>query len=138
MNAIERVTANSDLSLLISCLLSTTALERSLDHQARFTALMITTMTFVMTKLGAKGVFHNTLLFSGRFLVGLSDERSDFMLTRKKGLRILQGTSCWRTATHCPATSPRRFDEVHSISHVWCPHTVCHSPDSPGRYKTLT
>lgn len=30
---------------------------------------MIKAMTFVMGKLGAKGVFHNTLLFSGRFLV---------------------------------------------------------------------
>ena len=32
-------------------------------------------MTFVMGKLSAKGVFHNTLLFSGRFLVSLSEPR---------------------------------------------------------------
>jgi hypothetical protein len=29
---------------------------------------MVKTMNLVMGKLGAKGVFHNTLLFSGRFL----------------------------------------------------------------------
>jgi hypothetical protein len=39
---------------------------------AKFTKAMIKVMTFVMSKLGAKGVFHNTLIFSGRFLVGSS------------------------------------------------------------------
>jgi hypothetical protein len=39
------------------------------DHGKRFTGLMTRCMAFVMGKLGAKGVFHNTLLFSGRFLV---------------------------------------------------------------------
>ncbi|WVQ97110.1 hypothetical protein IAU59_004220 [Kwoniella sp. CBS 9459] len=48
--------------------LSEVALEPSLQHQARFTSMMIKCMNFVMSKLGAKGVFHNTLLFSGRFL----------------------------------------------------------------------
>ena len=38
-------------------------------HQKKFMNTMVKCMTFVMGKLGAKGVFHNTLLFSGRFLV---------------------------------------------------------------------
>ncbi|KAK4685823.1 hypothetical protein P7C73_g4314, partial [Tremellales sp. Uapishka_1] len=48
--------------------LSESALKRVPGHAASFTRLMIKTMNFVMGKLGAKGVFHNTLLFSGRFL----------------------------------------------------------------------
>ncbi|WVF70746.1 hypothetical protein IAT40_005540 [Kwoniella sp. CBS 6097] len=55
-------------AIVESACLSEVALERSLQHQARFTSMMIKCMTFVMSKLGAKGVFHNTLLFSGRFL----------------------------------------------------------------------
>ncbi|WWC58416.1 uncharacterized protein I303_100956 [Kwoniella dejecticola CBS 10117] len=51
-----------------SACLSEQALKRSPAHQAKFTQMMIKCMTFVMNKLGAKGVFHNTLLFSGRFL----------------------------------------------------------------------
>ncbi|WWC86062.1 uncharacterized protein L201_000933 [Kwoniella dendrophila CBS 6074] len=51
-----------------SACLSERALKNSAAHQARFTQMMIRCMTFVMSKLGAKGVFHNTLLFSGRFL----------------------------------------------------------------------
>jgi hypothetical protein len=39
------------------------------SHEAAFTNLAVRVMRFVMDKLGAKGVFHNTLLFSGRFLV---------------------------------------------------------------------
>jgi hypothetical protein len=53
--------------------LSEKALQRSRANQSRFTQLMIKAMTFVMGKLGAKGVFHNTLLFSGRFLVSIHD-----------------------------------------------------------------
>ncbi|OCF33327.1 hypothetical protein I316_05068 [Kwoniella heveanensis BCC8398] len=55
-------------AIVESACLSEVALERCLQHQARFTSMMIKCMTFVMSKLGAKGVFHNTLLFSGRFL----------------------------------------------------------------------
>jgi hypothetical protein len=51
-----------------SCL-GAKALEATPVHRKRFGDLMIKCMTFVMDKLGAKGVFHNTLLFSGRFLV---------------------------------------------------------------------
>ncbi|WWD18062.1 hypothetical protein CI109_102509 [Kwoniella shandongensis] len=50
-----------------SCL-SERALSHSPVHRTKFTLTMIKCMTFVMSKLGAKGVFHNTLLFSGRFL----------------------------------------------------------------------
>ncbi len=38
-------------------------------YREKFTGMMMRGMSFVMGKLGAKGVFHNTLLFSGRFLV---------------------------------------------------------------------
>ncbi|ORX34220.1 hypothetical protein BD324DRAFT_653488 [Kockovaella imperatae] len=48
--------------------LSQVALKDDAQHTVRFTDLMIKCMKFVMGKLGAKGVFHNTLLFSGRFL----------------------------------------------------------------------
>ncbi|WVW82100.1 hypothetical protein I302_104105 [Kwoniella bestiolae CBS 10118] len=51
-----------------SACLSEQALKNCPAHQTRFTQMMIKCMTFVMSKLGAKGVFHNTLLFSGRFL----------------------------------------------------------------------
>ncbi|KAK6905515.1 hypothetical protein I203_106344 [Kwoniella mangroviensis CBS 8507] len=51
-----------------SACLSEQALKNSPIHLAKFTQMMIKCMTFVMSKLGAKGVFHNTLLFSGRFL----------------------------------------------------------------------
>lgn len=54
---------------LSSACLSEIALEASPAHQKKFTRMMVRCMTFVMGKLGAKGVFHNTLLFSGRFLV---------------------------------------------------------------------
>ncbi|WVR05720.1 hypothetical protein IAU60_002744 [Kwoniella sp. DSM 27419] len=65
----ERGAALEGLAAVIECsALSDIALQASPVHQARFTQLMIKCMTFVMNKLGAKGVFHNTLLFSGRFL----------------------------------------------------------------------
>ncbi|ORY20952.1 hypothetical protein BCR39DRAFT_74335 [Naematelia encephala] len=50
-----------------SCL-SEEALQESKRHHDKFDSLMIECMSFVMGKLGAKGVFHNMLLFSGRFL----------------------------------------------------------------------
>lgn len=52
-----------------SSALSEEALNGDRANTKRFTDTMIRTMSFVMSKLGAKGVFHNTLLFSGRFLV---------------------------------------------------------------------
>nr|XP_019014772.1 uncharacterized protein I206_00858 [Kwoniella pini CBS 10737]OCF53553.1 hypothetical protein I206_00858 [Kwoniella pini CBS 10737] len=55
-------------AVIESACLSEQALKQSPAHQAKFTQMMIKCMTFVMSKLGAKGVFHNTLLFSGRFL----------------------------------------------------------------------
>jgi hypothetical protein len=55
-----------------SCL-SERALSVIPAHRKRFSGLMMRCMGFVMGKLGAKGVFHNTLLFSGRFLVSVAD-----------------------------------------------------------------
>ena len=55
-------------AVLESSCLSERALAGDATHRKRFTDIMIQCMTFVMSKLGAKGVFHNTLLFSGRFL----------------------------------------------------------------------
>lgn len=55
-------------AVLESQCLSAAALEASPMHQDAFSRLMMRVMNFVMDKLGAKGVFHNTLLFSGRFL----------------------------------------------------------------------
>lgn len=43
--------------------------QRASRDRAKFTKMMIRIVEFVMSKLGAKGVFHNTLLFSGRTLV---------------------------------------------------------------------
>ena len=61
------------LSLLrLSACLSERSLVCDAGHRAKFTDAMVKCMTFVMGKLGAKGVFHNTLLFSGRFLVRFS------------------------------------------------------------------
>lgn len=62
------------LESLAAILENTVLSEKSLDaaHKKRFTGLMVACMGFVMNKLGAKGVFHNTLLFSGRFLVSCS------------------------------------------------------------------
>lgn len=54
----------------VSACLSELAIEHDYNHVRRFKDVMIRCMSFVMSKLGAKGVFHNTLLFSGRFLVG--------------------------------------------------------------------
>jgi hypothetical protein len=51
-----------------SCL-SEQALQRHHKDRARFVRMMMRVVGFVMSKLGAKGVFHNTLLFSGRTLV---------------------------------------------------------------------
>jgi hypothetical protein len=56
-------------AVMESCSLSEKALQRSPKDQAKFTRMMIRVVEFVMGKLGAKGVFHNTLLFSGRTLV---------------------------------------------------------------------
>ncbi|BEJ18126.1 hypothetical protein CspHIS471_0704030 [Cutaneotrichosporon sp. HIS471] len=55
-------------AVLESQCLAAHALEASPSHQDAFLHLMMRVMNFVMDKLGAKGVFHNTLLFSGRFL----------------------------------------------------------------------
>lgn len=52
-------------------------------HQTKFTDAMVKAMSFVMSKLGAKGVFHNTLLFSGRFLVGRPRDALQAKLTRR-------------------------------------------------------
>jgi hypothetical protein len=59
-------------AVLESQCLAADALEASPSHQDAFLHLMMRVMNFVMDKLGAKGVFHNTLLFSGRFLVSFS------------------------------------------------------------------
>ncbi|KAL1406191.1 hypothetical protein Q8F55_007880 [Vanrija albida] len=55
-------------SILESSCLSAAALDVSRMHTDAFVQLTMRVMNFVMDKLGAKGVFHNTLLFSGRFL----------------------------------------------------------------------
>ena len=77
--------------LTISASLSEQGLRSDPAHQRRFTEAMMKCMTFVMGKLGAKGVFHNTLLFSGRFLVRLGQSHSRQKLTT--GLRILPDTA---------------------------------------------
>ena len=56
-------------AMIESPCLSDEALSGNREDKARFTQMMIRVMNYVMGKLGAKGVFHNTLLFCGRFLV---------------------------------------------------------------------
>lgn len=53
---------------MISIALSEDALQLSEDHRDKFTQMMIRCMSFVMEKLGGRGVFQNILVFSGRFL----------------------------------------------------------------------
>lgn len=66
----ERGACLEGLAAILECsALTADALQLSPNHQDAFMQLMMRVMTFVMDKLGAKGVFHNTLLFSGRFLV---------------------------------------------------------------------
>ncbi len=48
--------------------MSAPALQGSPADQATFRSLMVRIMTYVMSKLSGKGVFHNTLLFAGRTL----------------------------------------------------------------------
>ncbi|WVN85624.1 uncharacterized protein L203_100773 [Cryptococcus depauperatus CBS 7841] len=55
-------------ALFESVALSDTALKLSKDHREKFTQLMVRCMTFVMEKLGGRGVFQNILVFSGQFL----------------------------------------------------------------------
>ncbi|KAL7423767.1 hypothetical protein Q5752_001351 [Cryptotrichosporon argae] len=55
-------------AVLESACLGAPSLAKDTEDEARFRRLMVRVMGFVMDKLGAKGVFHNTLLFSGRFL----------------------------------------------------------------------
>jgi len=56
-------------AVMESSCLSEQALQRHHKDRTRFVRMMIRVVGFVMSKLGAKGVFHNTLLFSGRTLV---------------------------------------------------------------------
>jgi hypothetical protein len=56
-------------AVMESSCLSEQALQRHHKDRARFVRMMMRVVGFVMSKLGAKGVFHNTLLFSGRTLV---------------------------------------------------------------------
>lgn len=49
--------------------MSERSMRRNQRDQSRFTKMMMRIIEFVMGKLGAKGVFHNTLLFSGKTLV---------------------------------------------------------------------
>ncbi|WVQ71148.1 hypothetical protein IAR50_000673 [Cryptococcus sp. DSM 104548] len=55
-------------ALFESICLSEEALQLSEDHQSKFTQMMVRCMSFVMEKLGGRGVFQNILVFSGRFL----------------------------------------------------------------------
>ncbi|OXG25689.1 hypothetical protein C361_01649 [Cryptococcus neoformans Tu259-1] len=55
-------------ALFESIALSEDALQLSEDHRDKFTQMMIRCMSFVMEKLGGRGVFQNILVFSGRFL----------------------------------------------------------------------
>lgn len=65
----ERGACLEGLAAILECnALAAEALQLSISHQSAFRNLMVRVMNFVMDKLGAKGVFHNTLLFSGRFL----------------------------------------------------------------------
>lgn len=56
-------------AVMESSCLSERAMFKSPRDRVRFTKMMMRIVDFVMGKLGAKGVFHNTLLFSGRTLV---------------------------------------------------------------------
>jgi len=56
-------------AVMESSCLSENALARHQKDKGKFIRMMIRVVGFVMSKLGAKGVFHNTLLFSGRTLV---------------------------------------------------------------------
>lgn len=65
----ERGACLEGLAAILECnALAVESLQLSISHQSAFRNLMVRVMNFVMDKLGAKGVFHNTLLFSGRFL----------------------------------------------------------------------
>jgi hypothetical protein len=79
-----------------SACLSEVALRASPAHQEKFTGVMVRCMTFVMSKLGAKGVFHNTLLFSGRFLV---KTRNMWGRTQTDHLRPLRSSACRTSAS---------------------------------------
>ena len=58
-------------AVMESSCLSERSMQRNQRDQVRFTKMMMRVIEYVMGKLGAKGVFHNTLLFSGRTLVSL-------------------------------------------------------------------
>jgi hypothetical protein len=64
-------------AVMESTCLSESALQKSLKDRSKFVRMMIRVVGFVMSKLGAKGVFHNTLLFSGRTLVSRSLETDE-------------------------------------------------------------
>jgi hypothetical protein len=68
--AIERGACLEGLAAILETpCLSARAIDSSPQDSAAFRGLMVRVVAFVMTKLGAKGVFHNSLLFSGRVLV---------------------------------------------------------------------
>ena len=94
---------------------------RSPEHAKRFTGLMTRCMTFVMGKLGAKGVFHNTLLFSGRFLVSsLIALESGAAMAEPIGIFILPHPAHCRAARHGPPAP------------AWCTHAL-HALDAGRR-----
>lgn len=97
-------------AILESQCLASHALEASVSHMDAFLHLMMRVMNFVMDKLGAKGVFHNTLLFSGRFLVS----RVVYWLT--PGVRVLPYPPRRRSARRCAPATARRTDALHSPS----------------------
>lgn len=77
--AIERGACLEGLAAILETpCLSARAIDSSTQDLASFRGLMVRVIAFVMSKLGAKGVFHNSLLFSGRVLV------SDFISARPK------------------------------------------------------
>ena len=83
-------------------------------HKQRFAGLMMRCMGFVMGKLGAKGVFHNTLLFSGRFLVcAIYTELvagTDEVFT---GFRLLQDIAYRGATCYGVAAAARGTAEIH-------------------------
>lgn len=104
-------------AVMESSCLSERAMARHARDRTRFTKMMMRIVEFVMNKLGAKGVFHNTLLFSGRTLVCcagplVSDERIADLST---GVCVLPYSPCWRAARHGASATQGSPDALHPI-----------------------
>jgi hypothetical protein len=113
-------------SVMESSCLSEQALLRNQRDRVRFTKMMMRIIEYVMGKLGAKGVFHNTLLFSGRTLVSFPSDphhQGTCSLTNL-GIRVLPDSARWRTASDGLATAQRCHDALHPECYGWTAHAV--------------